>query len=142
MPEVLLGRTYADFKDFVRFGDHYAQIDSVIGKQTDKQTIATLIFPTLSFIFGFISPQKGWLSVNNGLVNILKKLGIVLFKQAFPVILSDRGTEFDQLYKLEKTLDEDGIVQPLSKVFYADPYTSNQRAEFESNHRFIRRFST
>ena len=24
-------------------------------------------------------------------------------------------------------------------MFYADPYTSNQRAELESNHRFIRR---
>lgn len=140
MPEVLLGRTYADFKDLVHFGDHYAQIDSVIGKRNDKQTIITIIFPTLSFIFGFISPEKGWLSVNNGLINILEKLGPDLFKKVFPVIISDRGTEFDNLYKIEKAIDKDGIVQDLAKVFYADPYTSNQRAELESNHRFIRRF--
>lgn len=140
MPEVLLGRTYADFKDFARFGDHYAQIDSVIGKRSDKQTIITIIFPTLSFIFGFISPQKGWLSVNNGLIKIQEKLGFNLFKKVFPVIISDRGVEFDQLYKIEKAVDKDGVVHELSKVFYADPYTSNQRAELESNHRFIRRF--
>lgn len=140
MPEVLLGRTYADFKDLVHFGDHYAQIDSVIGKQSDKQTIITIIFPTLSFIFGFISPEKGWLSVNNGLIDIFEKLGPNLFKKVFPVIISDRGTEFDNLYKIEKIVDKDGVVHSLTKTFYADPYTSNQRAELESNHRFIRRF--
>lgn len=139
MPEVLLGRTYADFRDYVSYGNHYAQIDSVIGKQSDKKTIITIMFPTISFIFGFLSTEKGWLSVNNGLLDIASKLGLPLFSKVFPVILSDRGIEFNRLYLLENFVDDNGLVDEVTKVFYCDPYTSNQRAELESNHRLIRR---
>ena len=69
----------------------------MISKQTDKKTIITIIFPTISFIFGFLSTEKGWLFVNNGLLDIARKLGIPKYRRVFPVILSDRGTEFDRL---------------------------------------------
>ncbi len=138
MPEVLLGRTYEDFSDTITFGDHYVQLDSVIGKQTDTTAILTIFFPTLSFMFGFLCRPRGWLSVNNHLLQLRTKLGPALWHKAFPVLLCDRGSEFDRLYLLEHDLIAGNTTQ-LSKVFYADAYNASQRAAIESNHRLIRR---
>lgn len=130
----LFGRMHVDFKGLIGFGDHYAQSDSVIGKRSDKKTILTIHFPTLSFMFGLLCEYKGWLPVNNHFYALREKLGPTLYEKAFPVILVDRGNEFDRLFLLE---DDNG--EGTSKVFYADAYNSTQRAEIESNHRLIRR---
>ncbi len=138
MPELLFGRMYDDFLDTVPYRQHHAQLDSVIGKINDHTTILTIFFPKLSFMFGYVCRPKGWLSVNNHLLRLRATLGHDLWKKAFPYILCDRGSEFDRLYLLEHDLINGDYV-PLSKVFYADAYTSNQRAAIESNHRLIRR---
>lgn len=140
MPEVLLNRTYDDFLDQYTENMHFVQIDSVIGKQQDKKTILTIFFPKFSLMFGFLCYEKTSKEVNNHLFALRAKLGNELWQKAFPFILSDRGSEFDRLHLLETAVDtETGEVINLTKTFYADPYTSHQRAEIESNHRLIRR---
>lgn len=86
-------------------------------------------------MFGFLCDRKGWVPVNNHLLRLRAKLGPALFTKAMPVILADRGSEFDRLSLLEA--NDDGTES--TKVFYADAYRSVQKAEIESNHRLIRR---
>ncbi len=140
IPEVLLGRTYEDFLDTYKEGMHYVQVDSVIGKQRDKKAILTVFFPKFSFMFGFLCSNRGFESVNQHLLDLRAKLGYVLRQKAFPIIVSDRGTEFDRIHLLESAVDPTtGEVKQFAKTFFADPYASHQRAEIESNHRLIRR---
>ncbi len=140
LPEVLLYRTYEDFIDIYEQNMHFVQVDSVIGKQRDKKAILTIFFPKFSFMFGFICNPKGVDSVNTNLTNLREKLGYELWKKAFPIIVSDRGAEFNQLHLLETAVEQEtGEIIELTKTFFADPYASHQRAEIESNHRLIRR---
>ena len=141
LPEVLLNRTYDDFLDQYTENMHFVQVDSVIGKQQDKMTILTIFFPKFSFMFGYLCHPKGAESVNMHLANLREKLGHELWQKAFPVIVSDRGFEFNRLHLLETDMDPaTGEVKELTKTFFANPYASHQRAEIESNHRLIRRF--
>ena len=64
-----------------------------------------------------------------------KETGIDNNIKLFDVVIADNGSEFKDLYKLEE--DEDG--NHICKVFYCDPYRSNQKAECEKNHVFFRR---
>mgnify|MGYP005779284163 CR=1 FL=1 len=55
----------------------------------------------------------------------------------FPVILTDRGSEFTDPLAME--IDpETGELQ--SRIFYCDPQNSNQKSGCERNHEFIRYF--
>ncbi len=61
-------------------------------------------------------------------------IGIKQFQKLFTCILTDRGTEFSNPYALE--CDENGEIK--TRVFYCDPYRSNQKGMIEKNHEFIR----
>lgn len=133
-PEILLGRTYADYLDEVPKHSFIAQLDTLHGKRSDAKCLLTIYFPTLSFMFGFLLEKKTPEEVNHALLSLREKLGLDLYKKLFPVLLTDRGLEFNHLPKLE--VNEHGEL--LSKVYYADPYRSNQKAEIESAHRLVR----
>ena len=53
----------------------------------------------------------------------------------FPVILTDRGSEFTDPVPIEVDLST-GVIQ--TKVFYCDPMASWQKAHIEKNHEYIR----
>jgi len=64
-----------------------------------------------------------------------KKLGREIFMQMFPVILTDRGSEFTDPSSIE--FDQDGNRR--TWVFYCDPQRSNQKGSIEVTHELIRR---
>ena len=56
------------------------------------------------------------------------------FAKAFPVILTDRGSEF-----ANPTLLETGIGSSIrTSIYYCDPMASSQKAGIEKNHEYIR----
>jgi IS30 family transposase len=57
-----------------------------------------------------------------------------MFKKYFPIILTDNGSEFKNPWDIEK--NEAGTQR--TRVFYCDPYVSNQKARLEKNHEYIR----
>ena len=62
-------------------------------------------------------------------------LGLDNWIRIFPVILTDNGIEFNDLYQLEN----DYLTgEHLSNVFYCNPYCSSQKGACERNHEFIR----
>ena len=63
------------------------------------------------------------------------KLGRKLFEKIFPVILTDRGSEFSNPRMIEYT--KDGILR--TKVYYCDAGCPHQKGSIEVNHELIRR---
>lgn len=62
------------------------------------------------------------------------KLGAETFKELFPIILTDNGSEFQFPARME--CDENGEIR--SKVFYCNPNCSWQKGMLEKNHEYIR----
>jgi len=132
---ILNGRTYDDYKKYMEAypKSKVVQLDSVIGKANDSKAILTIFFTNSKLQIGRLYNRK-----HQNTVNIMRKIyktGIDNKVKLFDVVLADNGSEFKDLYKLEK--DEDG--NHICKVFYCDPYRSCQKAECEKNHVFFRR---
>lgn len=132
---ILNGRTYEDYKKYMEAypKSKVVQLDSVIGKANDKKAILTIFFTNSKLQIGKLYDRK-----HQNTVNIMRKIyktGIDNNVKLFDVVLADNGSEFKDLYKLEK--DDEG--NQICKVFYCDPYRSCQKAECEKNHVFFRR---
>lgn len=66
--------------------------------------------------------------------SLTQKLGIKVFHELFPLILTDNGTEFQFPARLE--CDENGEIR--TKIFYCNPNSSWQKGMIEKNHEYIR----
>ena len=132
---VLYKRTYQDYLQYIAANPNakVVQIDSVIGKRSDKYALLTIFFLNSKFQLAIKYYRK-----NSSVNSVLLKLhdsALALGYKLFDVILTDNGTEFINLPAIETTDDEAWRF----KVFYCDPYRSYQKAECERNHGFIRR---
>jgi IS30 family transposase len=65
---------------------------------------------------------------------LTEKLGIDIFRELFPVILTDNGMEFQFPARLE--CDKNGEIR--TRVFYCNPNSSWQKGMLEKNHEYIR----
>jgi IS30 family transposase len=63
-----------------------------------------------------------------------QQLGNQLFSALIPVLLTDRGTEFEMHSLFE--LDNDGHSR--LSIFYCDPMQSSQKPHVENNHNYVR----
>ena len=61
-------------------------------------------------------------------------LGIEVFRNLFPLILTDNGSEFKKVDDLE--LNEE--LEYRTSIYYCDPMASWQKPHIEKNHEFIR----
>ena len=134
---VIDGRTYKDYKKFIKDNPDLlvCQIDTVEGKKTDSFKILTLHFPALHFQFGILIKNITSSKVNRTLLELRNMIGFEEWKRIFPILLTDNGIEFNELYLIEN----DSITgEHLSNVYYCDPYCSSQKGSCERNHEFIR----
>jgi len=131
-----VGRTY---EDFVRYLQEHPdtpviEMDTVEGKRGGK-VILTIFFRNCGLQLGFLRDRNTSASVTD----IFQKLRTVLtsdeFCVLFPVILTDRGSEFSDPLAIELDFETGEL---LAKVFYCDPQNTNQKSRCERNHEFIR----
>lgn len=132
---ILFNRTYEDYCKYMELNPEakVIQVDSVIGKLTDKTALLTIFFVNSKLQTGILYNRS-----NNGVIQILRDLYNVALEygiKLFDVVLTDNGSEFKKLYELEKDENDNKICN----VFYCDPYKSYQKAECEKNHGFFRR---
>jgi IS30 family transposase len=130
-----IGRTYADYQAFTAAAPdlRVVEMDSVIGRVGGK-ALLTLMFPWCGLMLAFLRDLNDSKSVSEVFARLWLLAGPVLFRQLFPVLLGDNGSEFSNPKALE--LDPDG--NPRTRVFYCDPRATNQKARIERNHEFIR----
>lgn len=133
-PYLLSNRMYDDFLDNESARTWYVELDTVIGNINSQKVLLTIFFPKIGFMFARLLAAKEAAFVLTELQSLRSHLGPKLWQKFFPVILTDRGLEFNHLPQIES--DEAG--QKTTEVYFTDAYRSNQKAGIESNHRLIR----
>ena len=133
------GRLYSDYLNFIADNQQIdiPQLDLVIGKKGDSQVLLTLIYPVSNLMIGFLIPNKEPSSVAAIFNYLYSLLGIKEFKELFPAILTDRGSEF---YEPENIEFDNETGELRTHLFYCDSYSSCQKSQIERNHEFIRYF--
>ena len=134
----LVGRTHGDFLDYTAAHKRaiVTQYDSVIGKRDDKMAILTITFPRFNLQIGRLVKKGDPSSAKKAIVAVMSKLIAAGFPNAFEACLCDNGTEFATFYEIEDAAMLAGA--PKCRAFYARPYRSNDKAECERNHGFVR----
>lgn len=130
------GRTYADFEQFIKDNPDtpIVEMDSVEGKKGGK-VLLTIYFRNSGFILAFLRDANTARSVTEIINDLYEKLGRETYCELFPVILTDRGSEFSNPTAIEQ--DSDGNLRSL--VFYCDPSCPYEKGGIEVAHEFIRR---
>ena len=129
-------RTYKDFLSYTEAFPEYevVEMDTVKGSRDAGKCLMTLLFRKSSFMLIFLLPSCTQASVKAVFDMLYEKLGPIVFRKTFRIILTDNGPEFKDPWSIEKTPDG----KHRSRVFYCDPYKSNQKGRLEKNHEFIR----
>lgn len=129
-------RTYIDFEKYTNAFPELdiIEMDTVKGSRAAGKCLLTLLFRSCSFMIIILLPDCTQRSVINAINNLCDTIGIRMFKKYFPIILTDNGSEFKNPWDIEK--NEAGTQR--TRVFYCDPYVSNQKARLEKNHEYIR----
>ena len=133
------GRTY---EDFVRFTGDYpdvniAEMDTVEGKKGEDKVLLTLYLRYFHFMLAFLIDNQDMEHVLLQFHWLECILGIDLFRELFPVIVTDNGPEFKDPIALETPLDAPDNYQR-THIFYCDPGKSYQKGGIEKNHELIR----
>ena len=130
-----VARTFADYRTFLAEnpGSGPVFMDLVIGRPGGV-CLLTLHWLNAAFMVGILIPNKCAANVVAAFDRLYEELGHELFGRLFPVILTDRGTEFSFPSRIERC--EDGTAR--TRVFFCDPMNSNQKSQIERNHEIVR----
>jgi|LFRM01.1.fsa_nt_gb IS30 family transposase len=130
-----LGRTFKDYGDFLSLNPGTAPVfmDLLIGRIGGK-CLLTIHFVESALMLGILIPNKCAANVVAVFDRLYSELGPELFARLFPVILTDRGTEFSNPTRIETAPDG----SRRTNVFFCDPMNSNQKSQIERNHELVR----
>lgn len=130
-------RTYEDFCLYIENNDvhSWVEMDTVIGRPNGK-VIMTFDFTFCNFMFGLLLDNKNKFAVAEQfeLLKTKFKENGINFEDVFPLILTDNGGEFSNVYAIENNLEG----TPAIKLFFCDPYQSSQKPHVEKNHTLLR----
>jgi len=132
---IFTGRCFMDYLSYCAKhpGIFTVQMDTVYGLKSDTKMILTFILIEFHFFYAIVI-SKGKDSVNQAINQLHNQLGDDDFKRIFPVILTDRGTEFGDPLSIEYDLR----YMRRTTLFYCDPLASYQKGAIESIHRLLR----
>ena len=110
-------------------------MDTVIGRIGGK-VIMTFQFINVDFMFGLLLDNKTAAEAASKIRTLKEKLRAYghNFGEVFPVLLTDNGGEFSDVFAFENGLDE----QPEAKMFFCDPNAPYQKPHVENNHTLFR----
>ena len=134
---IKINRSYEDFLAFIEENPDcgYVEMDTVIGKPGGK-VIMTFQFVHPDFMFGLLLDNKSAAEAT-AKIRMLKNVltdGGFCFSHVFPVLLTDNGGEFSNVFAFENDLT--GTKE--TSVFFCDPNCSWQKPHVEKNHTLFR----
>jgi IS30 family transposase len=129
------GRRYEDYLRFISDNPETptVEMDTVYNSPSGPY-LQTFLFVKTAFMIGFLRTQKTSDSMAASIDLLQLQLGVDLFSKLFPVLLTDRGSEFEKHQLFE--LDASGASRLC--IFYCDPMQSNQKPHVENNHNYVR----
>lgn len=134
---VRIGRTHEEFLAYCM--EHgvaaWAEMDTVIGRMGGK-ALLTFDFTFCNFMFALLLENKSAAEVGEKVRALKARLSAheLTFGELFPLILTDNGGEFADVFSLENALD--GTRE--TDLFFCDPYKACQKPRVEKNHTLFR----
>lgn len=130
------GRTYNDFMKYMECHPetNVVEMDTVVGCEGSRKVLLTLFFRSCKLMLIYLLPDKTTASVKKIFDHLEEKMSTIGFYNAFPVLLTDRGTEFSSPDTLECGIDN----AIRTSIFFCDPMASWQKPGIEKNHEYIR----
>ena len=133
------GHTYLDYLAFIykHPGIYVWQLDFLGAIKTDNKNILTFILPNLQFTLLDIINKPDSSKVVEFFDNLEQAIGTEAFMNLIPVILTDRDPKFADINGIcfSKITGEERC-----KLFFCDPYVSNQKPNVENMNKQIRLF--
>lgn len=125
-------RTYSDYLEFLTENPDIiaTQMDTVKPCSEGTKVFLTLFWPQVQFLLILLRDCNTARTVTDTFDRLENTLGANTFHKLFPVLLTDNGSEFSDPAALERN--------NRTRVFYCDPLQSNQKAQIERSHEFIR----
>ena len=131
-----IGRSYTEYQQYLVKNPEVntVQMDYVLGTVGGK-VLLTIHFTDTNFMLAYLREANTSQSVIDVFDYLYLKLGRTLFLKFFPLVLTDRGSEFSNPRMIEMT--PDGLKR--TSVFYCDPGAPYQKGAIENNHELVRR---
>ncbi|MCR5115892.1 MAG: IS30 family transposase [Lachnospiraceae bacterium] len=130
-----VGRFYEDYLKYINDNDTTTvEMDCVEGTKEDTKALLTLTWIELSLQIALVLQEKTSERVVEALDKLEDALGSELFKEVFPLILTDNGGEFTDIPGMETS--KGGFKR--TKIFFCDPNRSDQKGTCENHHKMIR----
>ena len=126
------------YKDFLKEleedpGIRVAEMDTVIGTKGGK-VLQTIYWRKEKLMLGILLENKEMSGTVRSIDDLEERLGKEVFRELFPVVLTDNGSEFADPDLFETSPDGSRRM----RLFYCDPRHSEQKGEIEKNHEYIR----
>ena len=129
------GRHYKDYLKELKNdpGIRVVEMDTVIGRSGGK-VMHTILWKEEKLMLVYLLKNRSMAGTVAVIDMLEEKLGFELFRKLFPLIITDNGSEFADPALFE--YDKEGRRRTL--IYYCDPRRSEQKAEIEKNHEYIR----
>lgn len=132
------GHLWSDYLKYLKTHDEVAvQLDCVEGKRDEEPTLMTLHWVKEHMQLYFIMDKQDSTNVVATFDKIESTLGFELFKEMFPIILTDNGHEFTDINGMERSCVMQG--KKRTTVFFCEPNRSDEKGNCERNHRLLRK---
>jgi IS30 family transposase len=130
------GHNYEDFRKRVEKSPEASvvEMDCVEGSKTSRKVLLTMTFRRTHLVLIFLLASQTQEEVLRVFNLLEERLGTVLFRRVFEIILTDGGTEFANREGLERSSGKG----KRTTVYYCDPYSFWQKGCCEKNHEYIR----
>lgn len=129
------GHLYADYLKYMKENDiSTVQMDCVEGIKEDSAVLLTLHFEEFSLQLAIMLERHTAGCVVYALDKIEQTIGTDMFREIFPVILTDNGHEFTDIEGMERSISGG----KRTRIFFCEPNRSDEKAECENNHKLIR----
>ena len=133
------GHTYIDYLAYIHKnpGIYVWQLDFLGTIKTDNNNILSFILPDLQFILLDLIKNPNQQKVVEYFDELEERIGTDAFIELIPVILTDRDPNFTDIEGIcfSKITGEERC-----KLFFCDPYVSNQKPNVENMNKQIRLF--
>lgn len=110
------------------------EIDCVEGSKTSRKVLLTMTFRRTHLVLIFLLASQTQEEVLRVFNLLEERLGTILFRRLFEIILTDGGTEFANREGLERSSGKG----TRTTIYYCDPYSFWQKGCCEKNHEYIR----
>ena len=133
------GHTYLDYLSYIHNNPilNVWQLDFLGAIKTDSKHILSFVLPEVHFTLLAIITNPNSNKVVKFFDDLEEKIGIDAFRELIPVILTDRDPNFADIEGIcfSKITGEERC-----KLFFCDPYVSNQKPNVENINKQIRKF--